>query len=134
MDDIKKFFKNDRYAAHSGIELTAVSPGQAKAKMDIKNIHLNGMNTVHGGAIFTLADFVFAVAANTCGMVTTSINAQISYFKPGTTGTLFAEATEIASSSKLATFQVSVKNDTGELIALFQGMGYKKNQPLKDVV
>lgn len=134
MDEIKKFFKNDHYAAHSGIELLEVSPGKAKAKMDIKDIHFNGLKTVHGGAIFTLADFVFAVAANTCGMVTTSINAQISYFKPGLGPTLLAEAEEISSSSKLATFQVSIKNQQGELVALFQGMGYKKNQPLKDVI
>ena len=75
MFDLRKFFeKGDHYAKHSGIKLVAVSPGYAKVSMKIKSIHLNGLNTVHGGAIFTLADFAFAVAANTHDALVTSIN------------------------------------------------------------
>lgn len=134
MDDIKKFFKNDKYAELSGIELLDVKEGYAKAKMPIKDCHRNGLKTVHGGAIFTLADFVFAVASNSRGDIVTSINNSISYLKAGTNGTLYAESEEVAVGGKLSSYIIRVTNDAGELIAVFQGLGYKKNTPVKDTV
>ena len=62
MEDIKRFIKKDKFCMFIGIELTEVSEGHAKAKMDIKEHHLNGVGIVQGGAIFTLADLAFAAA------------------------------------------------------------------------
>jgi len=131
-DEIKKFFKNDKLAAYLGIELVEVSKGSAVSKMEIKEEHLNGINTVHGGAIFTLADFTFAVAANSHGTVTVAINGNISYMKAAFKGgTLTATATEISINPKLGTYTVNVVDDNGELIALFQGMAYRKRDKIK---
>ena len=58
-ENIKRCFKHDRFAAHSNIELLTVAPGHATAKMVLHPHHLNGLGTVQGGAIFTLADFMF---------------------------------------------------------------------------
>ena len=63
----KQIFANDRFAARCGIELLAVSPGQARARMSLRPDHLNGLGSVQGGAIFTLADFAFAAASNSHG-------------------------------------------------------------------
>jgi len=51
MESVRNFFKNDTFAEHLGIELLEVSKGRAKAKMEIKDHHLNGINIAHGGAI-----------------------------------------------------------------------------------
>ena len=64
--------------------------------------HLNGYRTVQGGAIFTLADFAFAAASNAHGTVAVAINVSINFLKAGTTGTLQAEAREVARNPKLA--------------------------------
>jgi acyl-CoA thioesterase len=80
-EEIKEFFKGDNLAKYLGIELSDVSRGKAVAKMVVNDEHLNGIGTVHGGAIFTLADFAFAVAANSHGRVTVAINVSISYMK-----------------------------------------------------
>ena len=56
MRAIKEFLKNDRFAEHCGIELVEVGEGRAKTRMKIEDRHLNGVNVVHGGAIFSLAD------------------------------------------------------------------------------
>ncbi|MDQ1331332.1 MAG: acyl-CoA thioesterase, partial [Thermodesulfobacteriota bacterium] len=75
MKNLLDFFReNDRFAGHSGIELLELSEGRAKAVMEIKRHHLNAVNSVHGGAIFTLADFVFAAASNSRGTVDVAIN------------------------------------------------------------
>ncbi|MBL7215616.1 MAG: hotdog fold thioesterase [Phycisphaerae bacterium] len=126
MEKIKNFLKKDRYAKHSGIELLDVSKGTAKAVMAIREEHLNGVGIAHGGAIFTLADFVFAAASNSHGTVAVAINANISYVKAATGGTLTAQAKEVSLNPKIATYSVRVTDETGDLVASFQGMVYRK--------
>jgi acyl-CoA thioesterase len=124
------FFKNDKFAAHADIELLSVSPGQARAKMALHPHHLNGYGTVQGGAIFTLADFAFAAASNSHGTVAVAINVSITFMKAGTTGTLWAEARELSRNPKLGSYTVEVKDDRGELVALFQGLAYRKSEKI----
>jgi len=129
-DEIKEFFKGDRLAEYLGIELVEVSMGGAVARMEVRDEHLNGINTVHGGAIFTLADFAFAVAANSHGRVTVAINVSISFMKAATSGKLTAIAREISLNPKIATYTVNICNDKGVLIAIFQGLAYRKKDKI----
>ncbi len=126
MEAIKKFFKNDRFADHVGIELLEVSKGRAKAKMEIKDHHLNGINIAHGGAIFSLADLGFAVASNSHRTVAVSINVSISYLKATANGTLIAEAKEVSLNPKLATYEIRVTDENNDIIAIFLGTVYRK--------
>jgi acyl-CoA thioesterase len=96
--------------------------------MEVKPFHINGVGLVHGGALFTLADFAFAAAANSHEEVAVAINASISYLKGVKAGTLYAEAEEISNSRKISTYSIRVTDSSGQLIALFQGMAYKKAQ------
>ena len=123
------FFSKDAWAQEAGIELVEVSSGRAKARMRIAGWHLNSHGTVHGGAIFTLADTAFALASNSHGIPAAAINAHISYVKAATGGTLFADAEEFSKNPKIATYTVTVTNDAGEKIAIFQGMVYRKTPP-----
>lgn len=134
MEIIKKLFKNDKFAEHNGIELVEVSEGSAKAKMEINENHLNGIGIVQGGAIFTLADFTFGAAANSYGSVAVAINVNISYMKSSKSGTLFAEAREISKNPKLGTYTIDVTDDNGEIIAIFQGMAYRKRDKIEDLI
>ena len=130
MDKVRRFFDRDQFAKHAGIELLELEPGRATARMPLKPIHWNGLDMTHGGAIFTLADFVFAAASNSHGTVAVAINASISFLKASNTGTLTAEAREVARNFKTGTYVVEVKNQDGDLIALFQGMVYRKKDPI----
>ena len=131
MQEIKTFFaEHDLFARYVGIELLEVDPGMARARMKIEPHHFNGAGTVHGGAIFTLADFVFAVASNSHGTMAMGINTSISYVKAALGGTLYAEAEEQSRNHKLATYTVNVIDDSGDLVALFQGMVYLKKGPI----
>lgn len=126
--DIKEFLKNDRLAALLGIELQEVGNGHAIAKMEIAEKHLNTVDIVHGGAIFSLADYAFAAASNSHGNVALAINANISFVKAVGCGILYAEAIENSRSYKLATYTVNVLNEEKELIASFQGTVYRKKE------
>jgi acyl-CoA thioesterase len=130
MENIKRFFKKDNFAESSGIELMEVSPGYAKARMKIEKKHLNALRTVQGGALFTLADLAFAAASNAYGNVAVAINVNISFVKAATKGVLTAEAKETSINPKIATYTVNVTDENGEIIAIFQGMGYRKKDLL----
>ncbi len=130
MEAVRRYFKNDRFAERNNIELLTVAPGKATAKMTLHPHHLNGYSTVQGGAIFTLADFAFAAASNSHGNVAVAINVSISFLKAATTGTLWAEARELSKNFKLGTYTVEVKDDAGDLVAIFQGMVYRKKDQI----
>jgi acyl-CoA thioesterase len=133
MEEMKKYFiKNDKFAEYVGIELVEVAKGKAKAKMEIKNHHLNAVKTVHGGAVFALADLVFAVASNSHGTIAMGINVSISYLKAVKEGVIFAEAKEVSINPKLATYNVNVTDGSDDLVAVFQGMVYRKKDSLPD--
>lgn len=131
MEFIKNFFQKDKFAQHVGIELLEVEPGRAKTSMLIKEEHLNAIGSVHGGALFTLADYTFAVAANSYGNVTVAINANISFMKAAKTGVLIAEAREISLNPKLSTYTIDIYDSNQDLIAIFQGMAYRKKDQIK---
>lgn len=129
--DIQKFFSTeDKFAAYSGIELVEVQPGWSKTRMEIKPFHLNGAKTVHGGAIFTLADFAFAVASNSRGSLAMGINTSMMFVKAGINGHLYAEAKELSCNSKLASYSVTVTDDSGDTVAVFHGMVYRKKESI----
>jgi len=114
MQTIKQFFSTeDKFARHCGIVLDQVGTGTSKVSMLIEPHHLNGARTVHGGAIFTLADFAFAVASNSHGTLAMGITTSVSFVKAAKEGTLYAEAKELSRNAKLATYLVQVTDDTG---------------------
>ena len=127
-EGFENFYGNDQFSRYVGIELVEASAGRAKARMEIKPHHLNSMSTVHGAALFALADLVFAVASNSHGNIAMAINAHISYFQAVTTGVLTATGEEISFSPKLANYKIDITNERDELIATFQGMVYRKRE------
>ena len=130
-EHIEGFFKKDRFAQCVGIELLEASKGGARAKMKIEDHHLNAVGIVHGAAIFALADLVFAMASNSHGTVAVAVNASISFLKATSGGTLFAEAKEVSRNSKLASYTIRVTDEGGDLIAIFQGMVYRKKDKIE---
>lgn len=127
---LEKLLANDRFASYVGIELVKVQPGNALVKMEISEKHLNGVNIIQGGAIFTLADFAFAAASNAGGQVTVGINANIAYFKASSGKTLIAEAKEISVSQTIVHYNVIIVNENEETIAQVNFVGFKKKEKI----
>ncbi|WP_407356490.1 PaaI family thioesterase [Methanolobus sp. WCC5] len=130
IDDIKRYFSQQNFASNSGMKFTIISKGYAKAEMMIEKRHLNVLGTVHGGAIFTLADMAFAAASNSHGTVAVAINADISYVKAVSEGRLYAEAIETSINPKISTYVVNITDEEGDIVAIFNGMGYRKKNRL----
>jgi acyl-CoA thioesterase len=129
LDAIKRHFQNDRFAASSGMRLVELCPGFARTSLEIEDRHLNSVGIVQGGAIFTLADLAFAMACNSGGKVAVAVSTNLSFLRATRSGTLYAEATEVARSRKISTCTVRITDQAGDLIALFQGTAYIKDEP-----
>jgi len=130
MEKVKRFFKRDQFAAYIGIELVEVGPGRAVAKLAIEPRHLNGLGSVQGGAIFTLADLAFAAAACSHGQEAVGINCSINYIKAVSQGTLTAEATEDSLNPRLGSYTVRITDDQGDVIVVYQGLAYRKKEQI----
>jgi acyl-CoA thioesterase len=130
---VRRFFRRDRFGALAGVRLVEVRPGFARARMRVGPAHLNGVDVAQGGAIFTLADLTFAAACNSHGRVAVAVNVSISFVKAAGPGWLEAEACEMARSPRLSSVTVHVRDGTGELVAVFQGLAYRKKETLLEV-
>jgi len=131
---IRRYMSQDHLAATLGMELVQVAPGQAEVRMPLDQRHLNGAGIVHGGAIFSLADVAFAAASNAHGTLALALDVSISFVKAATTGVLTARADELSLGPRTGVYGVRVTNQSGELIALFQGTVYRKKTPIDDLL
>ena len=120
--------KDEPFANFLGIKLTSMDEGTATAELFTTENMLNSHGSVHGGVIFSLADFAFAAASNSYGQVAVGVNNSINYFAAGHVNTiLIATATEIKRTRKLAWYNIQVHNEE-TLIASMEAMVYLKNQ------
>jgi acyl-CoA thioesterase len=134
MEAMKQFIDQDRYARFLGVEICQWGEGTARAKLELTQKHLNSVNSVHGGVLFSLADAVFSVASNSHGTVAVAIQVCMSYFKAVSSGTLYAQAREVSRNPKLATYSIEVTDDSGSLLGLFQGTVYRKSARVEEVL
>ena len=122
-----EFFKGDNFALEAtGIIIEEVDKDYAKCRLDIDSRHLNANNFVMGGAIFTLADFTMAVAANAGNPQTVSLNLNIQYLFPASPPVLFAEAKCIKSGKSIGVYEVDVTDGSGKKVAVVTGSGFRK--------
>jgi acyl-CoA thioesterase len=126
MNEVLALLRKDQFAARCGITIDEVRPGFARCSMPITNDHLNGLGSVMGGAVFTLADFAFGAAANSHGTLAVSLQVSISYLRPCSEGILTATAEEISRSKRTGVYRVTVVNKQQQPVAEVTGTCYFK--------
>lgn len=115
--------EKDAASQHLGMSLISVAPGEAVLSMQVKDFMLNGHGTCHGGFLFAFADSAFAVACNSYNTKSVAQQNQITYLAPCPSQTvLTAHALETARSGRSGTYDVTVTNETGAIIALMRGL------------
>lgn len=125
---LEQILQKDRFAFNNDIQLVSIGKGEARAEMLISDKHLNGVDIIQGGALFTLADFAFAAASNSHGRIAVAANASISFFKGISSGKLTAYAKEINSGKSLGHFSVDIFDQNNHLIAHFTGAAFFKGE------
>lgn len=126
-EKVNRIFSKDKFALASGITLISIGDGEASASVNVEEKHYNGVGIVQGGLIFTLADFAFAAASNSRGRTAVAVRCDISYIKPVKGGTLTASAKEVSCGNKISNYRVKINDCTGDLVAVFNGTAYRKD-------
>jgi acyl-CoA thioesterase len=119
-------WSQDRASKAMGMFIVAVAPGRAELSMTVRGDMLNGHGMCHGGFIFTLADSAFAFACNSGNMNTVASGCSVDFLLPAREGDMLtAMAEERSASGRTGVYDVEVRNQHGERIALFRGKSYR---------
>lgn len=119
-------YERDAASRSLGIELASVAAGRAELTMKVADWMLNGAGVCHGGLIFALADTAMAFASNSRNENMLAMNASIEFVAAGKMGeTLRAVTNELHRSGRTATYEVSVFDESQELVAQFLGRTYR---------
>lgn len=114
----REFFKKDRFATKTtGIKIEEAGDNYARCAMEITPDHLNAANSVMGGALFTLADFTFAVASNAPEKLTLSLSGEISYISRAKGDTLIAAAKCLKHGKTACFYIIEIRDNLDNLVA-----------------
>lgn len=128
---MREMMKRDRASALLGMVVERDDFGHAVVSMPLLDDMMNGHNITHGGFVFALADTAFAIACNDDVTVTVAAGADISFLKATTAGqTLRATAVERVRRGRTGLFDVTVVDETGDVVAEFRGRSVSTDRKL----
>jgi acyl-CoA thioesterase len=117
----------DFFSQWLNITVLETRAGYCKLQMTVRRDMLNGFGIAHGGIAFSLADSAFAFACNSDGRTTLALDANIAFMRAvNEHDVLTAEARQTNKTSRTGVYLVEIKNQTGQLVALFKGISYTK--------
>lgn len=127
---VDRMYNNDPFSQWLGIERVEDGAGSSVLRMTVRKEMLNGFDIAHGGITYSLADSALAFASNGHGIQSVSIETSISHTKPVKEGdVLTAVAVEKNLSQKVGIYDIEVKNQKNETVALFKGTVYRTGKP-----
>jgi acyl-CoA thioesterase len=115
-------WESDHASRGLGMRIAAIAPGEARLEMTVRPDMANGHGMCHGGFVFTLADSAFAFACNSRNQRMVASQGAITFLAPAEVGdALTAHAREVHLRGRGGIYDVSVRNQTGGMIAEFRG-------------
>jgi acyl-CoA thioesterase len=128
LEEAKEFFIKDRYAmVTTGIEIEEVGERYAKCSLKLDDRHRNATGHIMGGVVFTLADFVFAVATNFKQPVTVTTVSQISYLGTAKGDILYGESRLLKDGRRNCFYQIYITDNLGTDVAVVSASGVHLN-------
>lgn len=125
LEEIRAYFAGDRFATETaGAVIEAAEDGYARCTMELTPLHRNARGAVMGGALFTLADFAFAVAANCGGMGVVTLTSQITFLGTAKGDRLIAEARRVKQGRSTGYYTVSIQDELRTAVAEVAGTGF----------
>ena len=119
-------YRGDAASRQLGMTIESCGPGRATVSMRIRPEMVNGHRICHGGLIFALADSAFAFACNSYGDNTVAAGAAIEFLAPGREGdVLRAIASERWRAGRAGIYEIEVRNQRDETVALFRGRSHQ---------
>jgi len=131
---LRPMVARDRASASLGMSVERDEPGCAVVSMIVREDMTNGYLITHGGIVFTLADTAFAIASNEDEYMTVAAGADITFLKTTTIGqTLTATAVRRVRNGRTGIYDVTVKDELGDVVAEFRGRSFTMKQAFSDI-
>ena len=129
LEKVREFFKGDVYATlTTGAVIEEIGDRYSKCSLALGTQHKNAAEQVMGGAIFTLADFAFAVATNRPDTpITVTLSTNISFVGTVKGNTIFAQTRLVKDGRRNCFYEVKVTDDLGNLVAIVNVVGAHLN-------
>ncbi len=130
---MRPMMQRDAASAMLGMTVEHDAPGEAVVSMTVREDMLNGFAITHGGLVFALADTAFAIACNEDERVTVAGGADIAFLKSTTVGQrLTARAVRRVVSGRNGLYDVTVTDESGDVVAEVRGRSLTTNRPHPD--
>lgn len=114
---IEKITKENKYISNLGIELIEYKEGYAKGRMKVTEDNVNPYGSVHGGALYSLADTISGFAAASYGTYASTVSGNMNFISPAMdTKYIYCEALKVRQGKKISLYNVELFNDKGKII------------------
>ena len=123
---LEAIFRGDAYVGALGAELVDWGGGHATFRL-APEPHTNFVGSVHGGALFSLADAAIGVASNSWGRLSVLLSAEAQFLSAAPAGDiLVARATERSRTRRTSSFTIDVTSEAdGSLRAAVVAMCFR---------
>ena len=127
---------HDSFVSTVGLSVLEGGPGSAAVAMTVDARHINFNGGCHGGALFTLADTAFGLAANSHGSLASGIVTRMNFESGVREGDrLIARASEVRRTSSIGFYEVLVlrigADGQEQRVAGFSGTVVVKDKPYR---
>lgn len=124
---LEAVFQSDAYLSELGAKLVEWEGGRAVFRLAPEPHHLNFVGSVHGGALFSLADAALGVACNSWGRICVALTVDTQFLSAPLAGdVLVATALERSRTRRTASYAIDViSQDDGTLRAGFLAMTFR---------
>lgn len=124
-------WNNDFASQDMGMTVAVNGQGASECSFTVRKNMVNGYDICHGGYLFALADSAFAFACNTYDQVTVAASATIEFVRPAKLGDeLTASASEAHRGGRIGVYDIEIRNQEQDLVAIFRGRSYATRQPI----
>lgn len=120
---LARYFEEDvTFSKHVGFRVGEVEPGRAVVTLDVEEIHLNGVGTLHGGVHATLIDNAMGIAVLALvGVRAATIEMNVHFLGPVRSGRITCAAGVVHRTRRTATAEAKVHDSEGNLVSMGTG-------------
>ena len=114
---LKEKMQLNAFSVKNGMELESAEPDRAVISLKVTPECCNPMGSIHGGALYTMADNAAGMAIFTDGRVYVTINGSLNYMHNVSSGIVRATGTVLHRGRTTAFAHVDINSEDGRLLA-----------------
>ena len=123
LEHLARYFNEEvTFSKHIGAKVEEVEPGRSIIYIDVEDVHLNGVGTLHGGVYASLMDNAMGLSVLALvGVRTPTIEMNVHFLGAVSGGRITCESEVIHRTRRTATAEAKVRDADGNLVAMGTG-------------